>query len=165
MKKIAAFIFLCLAISLYTKAQTRKQVLQWVASAINSYAWTDQYMPCRAANGDDYAKRVQIMADTTLMEITAKVQTSFMGGSSSYVEIKNSFSNLVSAEVCTRCLSCAGQAPIKLVFKKDTMKLLRLEGGAATPDVIFLFLQWDGEADLEDKMVKALNQLTDGAKP
>jgi hypothetical protein len=49
--------------------------------------------------------------------------------------------------------------PIKLGFKKGTMKVLKVEGTPTVPDVMFLFLRWDAETDLKDKMLKSLNQL------
>lgn len=159
------FLTALLGICLSAGAQSQEETLQWIKSKINAthYA-TNEFFDCTATNnGEAYRfQPVDLILSLpghpySLVAYEKIVTDNTPSRASSQADL----SDLTNARICDYCTYCGDHVPLILSFKQGTVKNTGINNG----DEMGLYLHWDAEPNLRDRMLKALLHLVELQTP
>lgn len=155
------FIVLALCVYGSAGAQTKEETVKWISDKVNAFSFGPKdFFDCQYSNsGESYHfNSVVTMPDSHTEEIFASSHI-ISDGINDENMWGGDLANLTNAKVCGECTYCGANVPINLYFRSGTVK----HGGQGnnTGDMISLYLRWDGEPDLRDRMLKALLHLVE----
>lgn len=163
MKRIY-FLLLVISATAGLHAQTKEETLLWISGKINTYNYKDNdFFHCTAPEFPDgiFLWNYKNTCDTTGK--ISVIRTYSDGNFSSPTTFTADFRDLINVEI-KQDDNCK-KSFIYLVFKPNTVWRRDKEGNVGKDNSIELYLVWNFEDDLQNRMMKAFRHLIDLQKP
>jgi len=171
MKKLILWFFLVTLLSDLApgaKAQTKEATVLWLSQTIESYRWRiEDNLACHFVNDPSsrYLRNVfsSLNAGNSLLWIT--IRENFPQDNDPqwrWQKRSANLADLTNVEICSDCDYC-DEVPLLLHFKSGSVSVANDDAkGDKSVDVsdrMWLYINWSGEPDLRNRMVKAFMHL------
>jgi hypothetical protein len=161
MKNLLLPIFI-LVFSRSLKAQTKEETLRWIS---NKIGWHTTVVIGKFSNSSDrYREEIRYTCYYDTINFSEKDYfPKDYDPRITYETIKADLRNLTNAEICNDCTEVSS-APIILHFR-SVLYTSSVNSNTPIPKTIVLYLDWQSEPDLKNRMLKAFQALINYNRP
>ncbi len=168
---LTLIIGLIMFMPLNTNAQTKEETIKWINEKIKKWSFSDE-VGCKGVGSTKYSTGNLYLAESVNREGSLTITTTFQirfaigdGGNTSRLILSASTKDLISATINTTQSYAKGcpefLVPIELTFRTGKVRILEQIDyyPPKNSNKLFLFLDWSGEENLLERVLKAFKKL------
>ena len=152
MKYLITTIAFIVLLNFSTKAQTKEETIKWITDKIIQCQLKNNVI-CRDNDGSNFRIGVENGHETVVLYVNLVYQFST---NNQQIESEASWDDITNANICSDCSNC-NVIPINVYLKSGTLRGTR----AGSSNHIALWMDWNAEPDLQNRMLKAFNHLAE----